>query len=518
MALAPASDALGELTAARRRRRLGDLDWFEAFYNAYLAGVGVVVATAVVSTVLPEGEVTADTARRVATEGPALAGLVLAVVVAVGARSGGRGGPVALEPAVVHHVLLAPVDRAAALRGPAVRSLRFTAFAAAGVGAVAGLAAAGRLPGSPVAHVAAGVGASVLTALLAVGTALVFSGRRWPMWAADALAAALVGLSLLDVSEGTAVAPGTWLGALALTPLEFRPLAVAGVALALAVPLAGLAGVGGTSLEAATRRAGLVGQLRFAVTMQDLRTALLLRRQLAQERPRSRPWVRLPASSATRLPVFRRDWHGLLRFPAVRIARMAGLGVVAGLALHGAWSGTTPLVVVAALALFVAALDAIEPLSQEADRPGAWAALPVPDGRLLLRHLVAPGLVMAAVGLVALAGVELAAPSVLALQLAVVEVPLAAAAAVVAAAASVVMGPPDIVLRVSFPEAAATSSVLRAAWPPGLVALALAPVLAARAAERPVPAWAAAANVAVPVAAVVAGVTVWLGSRRAPAL
>src|SRR4051794_41361499 len=36
-------------------------------------------------------------------------------------------------------------------------------------------------------------------------------------------------------------------------------------------------------------RTELVGQLRFAVTLQDLRTVLVLRRQLAQERPRARP-------------------------------------------------------------------------------------------------------------------------------------------------------------------------------------------------------------------------------------
>src|SRR5215212_3648139 len=115
MAVAPpGADPLGELAAARRRRRLGQLDWFEAFYNAYLAGIGVIVATAVVSTLLPEGEVARSTLDRITSDGPALAGLVLAVVIGVGVRSGGRGGPVALEPAVVHHVLLSPVDRAAA--------------------------------------------------------------------------------------------------------------------------------------------------------------------------------------------------------------------------------------------------------------------------------------------------------------------------------------------------------------------------------------------------------------------
>jgi hypothetical protein len=512
------ADPLGELAAARRRRRLGELDWFEAFYNAYLAGIGVVVATAVVSSLLPEGEVAASTVDRVAADGPALAGLVLALVIAVGLRSGGRGGPIALEPAVVHHVLLSPVDRSTALRGPAIRALRFSAFVGAGVGAAAGLSAAGRLPGSLAAFVAAGLATGVCAALVAVGGALVVSGHRWRMWMADLLAAAVVGLSVVDVVEGTKVAPGSWLGALALTPVDVHPVAAAGVGLAVVIPLVGLAGVGGTSLEAALRRAGLVGQLRFAVTMQDLRTVVLLRRQLAQERLRSRPWVRLPVRDGARLPVFRRDWHGLLRFPTVRVVRMAALGAVAGLALHGAWSGTTPLIVVAALALFVAALDAVEPLSQEADRPGAWAALPMPDGRLLLRHLTAPAVVMALVGLVALGGAEAAGPSLVALQLAAVVVPVGAVAAVVAAAASVVMGPPDTLLRVSFPEAAAGSMVFRAVWPPGLVALALAPVLAARAAEAPIPPWAAAANVALPILLVVAGVIAWLGRRKAPLL
>ena len=251
-----AASPLGALAAARRRRRLGQLDWFEAFYNAYLTGIAVVVATAVVSTLLPEGEVAASTVDRIATEGPALAGLVLAVAIGIGLRSGGRGGPIALEPPVVHHVLLSPVDRTAALRDPAVRTLRFSAFIGAGVGAVAGLAAAERIPGNPLAFVAANVATGVLTAVLAGGAALVVSGRRWPMWAADLIALALVGLSLLDVAGGTAVAPGTWLGALALAPVEVRPVAAAGVALAVAVPVVGLLGVGGTSLEAALRRAG----------------------------------------------------------------------------------------------------------------------------------------------------------------------------------------------------------------------------------------------------------------------
>ena len=43
-----------------------------------------------------------------------------------------------------------------------------------------------------------------------------------------------------------------------------------------------------TSLDALARRSSLVAQLRFAVTMQDLRTVILLRRQLNQEQTRGR--------------------------------------------------------------------------------------------------------------------------------------------------------------------------------------------------------------------------------------
>src|SRR4029453_5278654 len=82
-------------------------------------------------------------------------------------------------------------------------------------------------------------------------------------------------------------------------------------------PPVGLRRLGSLSLEAAERRTGLVGQLRFAVTVQDLRTVIVLRRQLAQDRPRNRPWLALPGRN--RFVVWRRGWHGLLRFPVARL-------------------------------------------------------------------------------------------------------------------------------------------------------------------------------------------------------
>lgn len=76
--------ALEELTAARRRRRICDLDVFDAFYSAYLTGVALVVATVVGTTFVPDAPVDPATASRVAEVGGAWVGLVMALIVAVG--------------------------------------------------------------------------------------------------------------------------------------------------------------------------------------------------------------------------------------------------------------------------------------------------------------------------------------------------------------------------------------------------------------------------------------------------
>ena len=139
---------------------------------------------------------------------------------------------------------------------------------------------------------------------------------------------------------------------------------------------------------------------------------IVLRRQLAQELPRQRPWVRLrravPRAGWSRHPPAPRAaggadghvaagrdqppvpaisrcgggrWHGILRWPALRFARLVVLGAVAGLALVGVWQGTTPLVVVAGLALYVAGLDAVEPVAQEVDHPDRQDSLRPAVGR-----------------------------------------------------------------------------------------------------------------------------------------
>ena len=88
-----------------------------------------------------------------------------------------------------------------------------------------------------------------------------------------------------------------------------------------------------------------------------------------------------------RLPVWTRGVRGLMRWPAARVARLVLLGAVAGLSLRGAWSGTSPLIILAGLALFLAGLDAVEPLAQEIDHPTRRDSVPIERGDVELRHV-----------------------------------------------------------------------------------------------------------------------------------
>ncbi|HET9443542.1 MAG TPA: hypothetical protein VFO65_09475, partial [Acidimicrobiales bacterium] len=162
---------------------------------------------------------------------------------------------------------------------------------------------------------------------------------------------------------------------------------------------------------------------------------------------------------------WRRDWRGILRWPAARLARLAGLGGMGGAAMAGAWSGTTPLVLVAGGCLFVAALEATEGLAQDIDHPDRLAAVPAPAGAVHLRHLAAPTVVLAAVGVV---GVVVAAVVSRQYRLAVeAGLPLVVPAGAVAAGAAAVSelkGPPQPGLLSA--DATGLGFVLRQALPP----------------------------------------------------
>ncbi|NLV57080.1 MAG: hypothetical protein GXY13_15885 [Acidimicrobiales bacterium] len=482
---------IDDLRRARRRRRVAEVHWVDALYRAYLAGIAGAIAVAVIAGAVGGDPLTDAQVDHVARRGPALIGLAALVVLAVGLRSGSRGGPLALERADVRHVMLAPVDRGRALRRPAVRQVRSATFVAVLTGAVIGRFAANRFPQPAAEWVLAGAAALATVVAAGYGAALVAGGVRLPRWAATGIGAVLVGWGALDAFRvdvgGSPIpaSPGRAVGWLALAPIQPHWASVGAVLVAVALLAVGLAVVGGVSLEAAERRTALVGQIRFAATLQDIRTVMVLRRQLGADRPRRRPWIPLPRALPGR-PGWWRAVRGLLRFPVVRVLRVAVLAAVGGVALRVAWSGTTPAIVVTGLALWLAGLDLVEPMAEEVDHPGRTDLYPTRQGSLLI-DLLSPSLLVALPLGAVTAGVAVApgagqVPTALGFAVGVG----AALTAVAGAASSVFSSTPshDSTLSLMAPEVAGMGTVLKAVWPPFVAVLGAAPLLIAVANDR----------------------------------
>ncbi|MEY2423486.1 MAG: hypothetical protein QOI95_3553 [Acidimicrobiaceae bacterium] len=481
--------ALADFRRMRRRKRLADVHWIDALYQAYLAALLGSAAVLIGAGFVGDGFLTPSQLERLARDGADWIGLIAAVVVAVGLRSGSRGGPVALERADVWHVLLSPVDRTTAMRGPAVRQLRFLLFVAALTGAVVGVLAGHRLPEEDIAWAASGALFGVTTIALGYGAALCASGLRMRSWFASLLGLALVTWAVADGVNAIEGSPATAVGHIALWPLDFTPIGVAAIVAAVALLVVGLSLVGNVLVEAAERRSTLVGQLRFAATLQDVRTVIVLRRQLAMELPRLRPWIPVRTRGTHRWPVWSRGIRGLLRWPAARVGRMVLLGTIAGLAARGAWNGTSPLIAVAGLALYLAALDAVEPLAQEVDHPTLRNSVPVEGGAIELRHIPVAVVATVLVCLVAFVAAVVAGPSWSAVQIAAACVLPAALGAVGGAVISVVGGAPSQggggdTWSLMPPEVAGMRLAYRTAWPPAMAIIGIVPVLAARTAAR----------------------------------
>jgi hypothetical protein len=476
--------ALVDWRQFRRKKRVADIHWIDAFYHAYLTGIVGLVAVAVASGYVGDDPATRAQLHQVLADGPGWLGGLAAFALALGLRSGSRGGPLALERAEVRHVLLAPVDRTSALRAPALRQLRFVSFVGLIVGGIGGDLAAKRLPGATLSWIAAGALAGATLVGLSVGAALVAAGARVPRWAASLVGVVLLAAAAADGAGVIPSSPTTPFGDLVLWPLRFHITGLIPVVLAAALLLVGMALLGHVSLEAAERRSTLVGQLRFAATMQDLRTVIVLRRQLAMELPRVRPWVTLHVRGTGRWPVFVRGLRGVLRWPAARVARMALLGAVAGLALRGAWTGTTPLVLLAGLAMFLAGLDAVEPLAQEVDHPSRRDASPLEAAAIHLLHIPVGLVAMACSAGVAGLAAALAGPGRLPADLAAVLVVPLALGGLGGALVSVLASPVSVSEGWSLapPEAQGMRLALRTAWPPGVAVLGAAPLLLGRAA------------------------------------
>ncbi|MBI5089039.1 MAG: hypothetical protein HZB15_09335 [Actinobacteria bacterium] len=524
---APASTgtaAMYALRAARKRHRLGDIEWFDAAYRVYLVALFGGGALVWLSDLVGDEPLTLAQAGDVARHGPNLLGMVAVLALAAGLRSGSQGGPLALEAADVMHVMLSPVPRRTALLRPTVQRIRGAVFAGAATAAVLGQLAGRRLPGSPTAWFFAGALFGANAALLWVGGALLAHTLRVPLVLSTSLAA--LGVAWQGAAIATDIpGPADLDGSLGLWGWRQHPIDLLAIGVSLALTVAGVILVARTSLEALARRANLVAQLRFAVTMQDLRTVILLRRQLSYEHTRRRPWFRVPAREHAD-PVWRRGWHSLVRFPTGRLVRMVALAAGAGACQVAAFHGTTPAILGSMVLLFVLGLESMEPLSQEIDQPDRTDSFPIERGDLLFRHLRAPAAALLPFALIGAASAVIAdavvtdgeriGSSIAVAAILMLPTILAGAAG---AAVSIVRDAPDPMSSTnqqSFmpPEMAGFTTVLRTLVPLIVVVAGGASVLVVReSVERGDAALPSAIRSAVGVTLLVAATAVWVRHR-----
>jgi len=244
-----------------------------------------------------------------------------------------------------------------------------------------------------------------------------------------------------------------------------------------------------------------------------VRTVVLLRRQLSQEKPRAKPWIRMRRGGRVP-PVWRRDLRGYLHFPVVRLLRMAVLGALAGLCIGLMWRGITPMIILAGLALYFAGYDAVEPLAQEIDHPTRWDSYPDDSGRVLLSHLLPAVFVMLGVCIVTTATTLVLVPGVVVGSLAMPLVLVVAAAAAAGAGVSTSLGMPNITGIIGLgPELMGFVLALRLLIPPAIVIVSLTPLLLAG--RNPHAVQAARVGNAVPYALfAVFGAGMWLRYRK----
>ena len=479
-------DAVHALRRARQQHRLAEFEWFEALYRVYLAAFVFGGGILFISGFIPDEPVSPSVADDITTYGPAWLGLIGILALALGLRSGSRGGPLAIEEADVHLMLLAPVSRQRALLRPAVQRLRTVTFGAAGVGAVAGQLAGRRLPGSTMSWAGAGAIWGATAGALFVTAAFIAHGFRLRHWMSSGLGGVLLAWQLTSATTEI-VGPGNLYGGLALWGSRIRAIEVVPSIVVVVAALLSLVLLGRQTLESLSRRSALVAQLRFAVTLQDLRTVALLRRQLSHERSRARPWLRLRRGSGPHAE-WLRGWHGLLRFPSSRLARLLTLTILAGLCLVAAFNGTTAAIVGAGIALFIVGLELLEPLAQEVDQGDRTDAYPKERGIIYLSLLV-PSFVMAIpIAVIMTLTMGIIKPDMWMTAL-IIAFP-AAAAGIGGAAINISAGAPDQVTttvqqNMMPSEVAGTVSLIKAMWPLALSTAGSLPVfIARRAAEN----------------------------------
>ncbi len=481
-------DALRAMRNDRRRHRVADMEWFEALYKVYIAAFLGGSAILFLSGLSTDTPLTTQQMANLSANTPHAVGLIAAVVVFIGLRSGANGGPIAVEEPEVRHVLLAPLDHAAVLRHPAIQRLRTFAFAGAIAGGTANQLLGRRVPQtgtSLVMFALWGALAGALMGMLFIIAALIVHGLGFARWIATAIATALTGWQVVVTFNNSHVAgPFDTIGSISLWWLRHSYIDIVGVAAIVILTAFAIALAGRLSLEALSRRSSLVSQMKFAVTLQDIRTVVLLRRQLSQEHMRVKPWVKIPRV-LRRDVVVGRGFRSMAHFPIRRVIRMLLLTITGAVALVSAWRGTTPAIVVAGLMFFIVGLDAVEPLSQEVDQPDRTDALPHDRGLLMVKHLLVPALFMFPFLVAGVVVAYIAEPHSNTIVYALLLGIPALLGGVAGAAINAVKGAPDPVGGANQglalpPEVAGMTTMVRAVWPPAVAIVACAPVLATR--------------------------------------
>ena len=481
-------DALRDMRSERRRHRVADMEWFEALYRVYLAALIGGSAILYLSDAVSDAPLTTEQLRTVHTHTPHAVGFLVAIVVFLGLRSGANGGPIAVEDAEVRHVLMAPVNHLHVLRHPAIQRLRTFMFSGSIAGGVANQLLGRRIPsagaGLPVFALWGAVAGALIGGLFII-CALLSHGLSMARWSATGLGVLLLGWQTVVTFGSTNISgPFDFIGSLSMWWLRWSPVDIVGVVVLCAVAVFAVSLAGRLSLEALARRSALVSQLKFAVTLQDIRTVVLLRRQLSQEYMRVKPWWKLPRV-LRRDVVVARGLRSIMHFPVRRLSRMVLLSAAASAALVMAWRGTTPAIVVSGLLLFVLGLDAVEPLSQEVDQPDRTDSLPFERGLLMAKHLIVPAVVVlpfVVVGVAVAVALEPGSSTVAFGFL--IGVP-AALGGVASATINAVKGAPDPVGGATQglalpPEVSGMGTVIRAIWPPVIATACSAPVLVLR--------------------------------------
>lgn len=531
--------ALRDLRRTRQRHRLGDTEWFDVAYRVYLFAlvglIGVVLASDAIGGLIGDDVTTAD----LLTRGPSLLGIAVVAAIGLGLRSGANGGPVSVEVPDVIHLLLAPISRRRVLLRPVAQRIRSAMFALALPGAIVGQFVAREVEGSRASWAAAGAMFGAVSGAAFVSSAVLSHSLRLPRWAATIVSAALLGWQTAaawatwnEADSALRAGPANLAGSLALWGIRQRSIDLVAIAFVIVAVGAALALSGRLRIEPLVRRGRLVSQLRFAATVQDLRTVVLLRRQLRAETLRSTPWggsPRVPVRSrsqtrATSLHtmIWTRGFRSLRRLPAARLGRIAALAATAGISGSLAVSSSLLFLLGLLATLFLLGMETIEPLSQEIDRPERTDGLPIDRGLLYAHHLVAPAALLAGAAIIAAATASMIRPSDTAAAWAitiptlwagalgpVIATVLDSSTPIAVADTTLIGAPRDTDASLVPPEFASFSSALSTFIPVAISAIGVIPVLA----MRSDPSAATAGRIIVGIALVWAAAVTWILRR-----